>query len=84
MRGEGKRKPVYVTRILLIYFNSELKSSLSAIVYYLAIHKMLMSSYEGDIKGIRTPLMTQANSELVTTATEEHVLAEEHYANLGK
>ena len=45
---------------------------------------MLMSSYEGDIKGIRAPLMTPANSELFTMAAEEHVLAEEHYENLGK
>ena len=45
---------------------------------------MLMSSYEGRIKGIRAPLMTPANSELVTTATEERVLVERSFENLGK
>ena len=45
---------------------------------------MLMSSYEGHIKGIRAPLMTPANSELVTTATEERVLVERRFENLAK
>ena len=45
---------------------------------------MLMSSYEGHIKGIRAPLMTPVNSELVTTATEERVIVERRFENLGK
>ena len=59
-------------------------SSLSAIVYDLAIYKMLMSSYEGHMKGIRVPLMTPVNSELVTTATEDRVIVERRFENLGK
>ena len=43
-------------------------------------HVELWRPYEG----IRVPLMTPVNSELVTTATEERVIVERRFENLGK